>query len=52
MILQADRRVGRGRCQRDHAGEVVAAAKEVELDAGEDGEQREGVDEGERSCNG
>lgn len=37
VILEADCRVGRGSSQRDNTREVVAAAKEVELDAGEDG---------------
>ena len=47
VILQADRRVGRGSGQRDDTGKVVAAAEEIELDAGEDGEQGKGIDEGE-----
>ena len=53
MVLQADRRgIGRGRGQRDDAGQVVPTAEEVELDSGEDGQQREGVDEskGARNC--
>jgi hypothetical protein len=52
MILQTDRRIGWGISQRDDTGEVVAAAEEIELDAGENGEQRKGIDEGERACNG
>lgn len=51
VVFQADRRVCRRRGKGDDAGEVVSAAKEVELDAGEYGEQGESVDEGERPRN-
>lgn len=39
VVFQADRRICRRSSKGDNAGEVVSAAKEVELDAGEDGEQ-------------
>lgn len=51
MVLQADSRVRRRGSKRDHTGKVVPTAEEVELDAGEDGKEGEGVDEREGPCN-
>lgn len=51
VVFQADSRVRRRSGKGNHAREVVPAAKKVELNAGEDGEQRESVDEGERPRN-
>lgn len=50
MVFQADGRVCMRSSKRDNAGKVVPPAEEVELDAGEDGEQRERVDKGKRPC--
>lgn len=53
MVLQADPRcIGRGCCEGDDAGKVVPTAEQVELDASEDGEQGEDVDQSEGSRNG
>lgn len=51
VVFQANRRICRRSSEGDNTGKVVPAAKKVELDAGENGEQRESVDEGKRPRN-
>jgi hypothetical protein len=49
IVLEVDARAfagGLGRRERDDGGEVVAAAEQVQLDACEEGQEGEGVDEG------
>jgi hypothetical protein len=47
VIFQTDYRwiLGRGG-QRHDAGEIASTAEKIELDAGEDGEEGEGIEEG------
>lgn len=52
VVFEADLGGVVGRGERHNRGKVVAAAQEVELDAGEEGEEGEGVDEGEGTCYG
>jgi hypothetical protein len=52
VILEGDTRIlPRWRSERNNAGEVIATAKKVELNAGEKGQKREGIDEGKCTSN-
>jgi len=47
VVLKADSRISRGSGKRYDTRQIVSATEQVELDTGEDGEQRESIDEGE-----